>query len=499
MAAGDVDLALLAGAGVLLVAIAGVRASTRLGVPSLLLYLAIGVVLGQDVLGLQFDDARLARDLGLVALALILAEGGLTTQWPRLRRALPVASLLATLGVAVSIAVTSVAAHMVLRVDWRTSALAGAVLSSTDAAAVFATLRALRLPERLVSVIEAESGLNDAPVVIVVTLLSTHGGPGHGALALGYQLATGAAFGLTVGALGTVALRRAALPAVGLYPIATIAFAVGSYAAAAAVHASGFLAVYLTSVWLGNARLPHRRATLGFAEGIGWLAQIGLFVMLGLLASPGRLGPAILPAIAIGAVLLLVARPLSVLACTLHRGGWRERAFLSAAGLRGAVPIVLATIPLTENSAHAARIFDVVFVLVVVFTLVQAPVIAPLARRLELVDAGRGLDLDVEAAPLDRMDAELLTVRVPEKSRLHGVAIWELRLPPTASVALVVRGDESLVPERMTTLQVGDDLLIVTSRAARTSAERRLRAVSRSGRLAGFYGDSGDSGDSGGD
>jgi cell volume regulation protein A len=217
--------------------------------------------------------------------------------------------------------------------------------------------------------------------------------------------------------------------------------------------------------------------------------------MLGLLATPARLGAAILPAVAIGAVLLLVARPLSVLVCTLRHGGWRERVFLSAAGLRGAVPIVLATIPLTEHSAHASRIFDVVFVLVVVFTLLQAPVIAPLARRLGLVQPDRGVELEVEAAPLDRMDAELLTVRVPELSRLHGVAIWELRLPPTASVALVVRADESLVPEAMTTLHVGDDLLIVTSRAARTSAERRLRAVSRSGRLAGFHGDTGDGDD----
>src|SRR3954454_23864460 len=241
MGAGDVDLALLAGVGVLLVAIAGVRASTRLGVPSLLLYLGIGLVLGEDVIGLHFDDARLARDLGLVALALILAEGGLTTHWPRLRRALPVASLLATVGVAVSIAVTSVAAHLVLDGGWRTSALAGAVVSSTDAAAVFATLRALRLPHRLVSGIEAESGLTDAPVVIVATLLSTRGGLSHGVLALVYQLVVGAAVGVAVGAVGAVGLRRAALPAVGLYPIATLALAVGSYAASAAAHASGFL------------------------------------------------------------------------------------------------------------------------------------------------------------------------------------------------------------------------------------------------------------------
>ncbi|MDQ1703762.1 MAG: potassium/hydrogen antiporter, partial [Frankiaceae bacterium] len=368
MAAGDLDLALLAGAGVLLVAIAGVRLSSRLGVPSLLLYLGIGMVLGENVIGLSFDDAKLARNLGLIALALILADGGLTTRWPDVRPALPAAGTLATVGVGISIAVTCVAARYVLDVDWRTAGLTGAVLSSTDAAAVFSTLRLLRLPRRLVGVLEVESGFNDAPAVIVVTLLaSLHpGGVGHAAATLVYELGAGAVIGLAVGAVAAEGLRRAALPAAGLYPIATIAFAIASYASAAVANASGFLAVYLTTLWLGNARLPHRRATVGFAEGVAWLAQIGLFVMLGLLVTPARLGHALLPALGVGAALLLVARPLSVLLATLpFRFTWREQLFLSAAGLRGAVPIVLTTIPLTTGSPGAHRVFDVVFVLVV--------------------------------------------------------------------------------------------------------------------------------------
>src|SRR4051812_28950989 len=166
---GDIDLALLTGAGVLLVAVAGVRLSSRLGVPSLLLYLAIGIVLGEDVIGLSFDDVELARNLGLIALALILAEGGLTTRWSEIRPAMPAAATLATAGVAVSVGITSVAAYFVLDSNWRTAGLAAAVLSSTDAAAVFATLRQLRLPRRLEGALEAESGLNDAPAVIIVT------------------------------------------------------------------------------------------------------------------------------------------------------------------------------------------------------------------------------------------------------------------------------------------------------------------------------------------
>src|SRR3954451_22161959 len=223
----ELHLALLIGATVLLVAVVAVRLSTRFGVPTLLLYLGLGMVLGDDVLGLSFDDAELARNLGLVALALILAEGGLTTRWLDVRPAMPAAIALATVGVGVSIAITSVAAHVLLDVGWRTAGLVGAVLSPTDAAAVFATLRVLHLPRRLVGVLEAESGLNDAPAVIVVTLLASDTSHGfwHAVGTLGYELAIGTLIGLALGYVGAEALRRAALPAAGLYPIATIAFA----------------------------------------------------------------------------------------------------------------------------------------------------------------------------------------------------------------------------------------------------------------------------------
>jgi potassium/hydrogen antiporter len=494
IAQGDVDLALLGGAGVALVAVAGVRMSTRVGVPSLLLYLGIGMLLGEDVLGLRFDDAALAQAIGLVALALIVAEGGLTTRWSTVRPVLTPAALLATVGVAVSVALTAVAAKLVLDVDWRTAALVAAIVSPTDAAAVFSTLRALRLPPRLVAVLEVESGVNDAPVVILVSMLSASGGTWAGATArLSYELALGGAVGVAIGALGVALLRRAALPAAGLYPVATLALAVASYGAAASAHASGFLAVYVTGLVLGNASLPHRRATAGFVEGIGWLAQIGLFVMLGLLATPSRLGSAVLPALAIGSVLLVVARPASVFGSTIRCGlVWREKAFLSAAGLRGAVPIVLTTIPLTKGVVGAHRVFDVVFVLVAVFTLVQAPALAPLARRLRLVTPAAAHDLDVEAAPLDEILADLVTVQVPARSKLHGVEVWELRLPAASALAFVVRAGQGFVPQHDTRLLEGDDLLIVTAREQREAVERRLRAVGRSGRLARFLGDDGD-------
>jgi cell volume regulation protein A len=342
--------------------------------------------------------------------------------------------------------------------------------------------------------LEAESGLNDAPAVLAVTLLSEHGlsSPALIPALVAYELVIGAAIGLAVGLLGALALRRVALPASGLYPIAVLALIVASYGAASLARASGFLAVYVSALVLGNARLPHGPAVRGFAEGIAWLAQMGLFVMLGLLASPARLPGVIVPALGVGAVLVLVARPLAVLASVLPlRVPWREQAFLSWAGLRGAVPIVLATIPMSAHLAGSTRLFDLVFVVVVVFTLLQGPALPWLARRLGVISAGETRDIGVEAAPLEALHADLLQAQIPPGSRLHGVEIQELRLPAEANVALIVRDSRGFVPGPGTSLRTGDRLLIVVAGGARERAERRLRAVSRAGRLAGWFGEHG--------
>ncbi|MEV4827643.1 potassium/proton antiporter [Micromonospora sp. NPDC049257] len=491
------DLALLLGAAVLLVAIGAVRFSTRLGVPSLLVYLALGVAIGEAGLGIRFDDAELTRMLGFCALIVIIAEGGLTARWSTLRPVLGLAGALSTVGVLISIVVVGLVVHLLLGLDWRLALLYGAVLSSTDAAAVFATLRRLRLPPRLVAALEAESGMNDAPVVILVVLLSRTGPVEHPwwfeVLLVGYELGVGAAVGLAAGLAGRFALRRAALPSSGLYPIAAVGFTVLAYAAGAVLHASGFLAVYVAGVLLGNARLPHRQAILGFADGLAWLAQIGLFVLLGLLATPQRLHTALLPAVVTGLALLLLARPLSVLVSALpFRVSLREQLFLSWAGLRGAVPIVLATIPLSARVPGADRLFDAVFVLVVIFTVLQAGTLAPAARRLRVTAPAEPAEIRVETAPLERMRADLLQLEVPAGSRLAGVHVDELRLPVGASVTLVLRDGVGFVPGADTRLKTGDSLLIVATAGVRDEAERRLRAVSRRGRLARWFGEYGE-------
>lgn len=446
----DLDRILLVGAVVVIAAIIGARVGARLGLPSLLLFLGLGMIMGDSVLGLRFDDADLARALGFGALVVILAEGGLTTKWADIRSSVGLASVLATVGIGVSVGLMTLFGYYVLHLDLWVAVLLGAVTSPTDAAAVFSVLRNVPIPQRLKGALEAESGLNDAPTVLLVGLASavalgqrsSGGVPGLIGLIL-LELVAGLAIGLGLGWLGVQLLRRVALPSSGLYPLAALVWAVFAYGVGAAAHTSGFAAVYACALMLGNAQLPHRTATRSFVEGIGWMAQIGLFVMLGLLASPARVTlRAAFVGVLAGLFLTFVARPLSVYASAVwFRVPLRQQLFLSWAGLRGAVPIVLATIPLSEGVPGAAFLFDVVLVFVIVFTCLQGPTLPFVGRTLRLLDDQATTDLEMEVAPLERIAADLLQVRVPEGSRLAGVEIGELRLPPHTVVTLIIRDE----------------------------------------------------------
>jgi cell volume regulation protein A len=490
----QLDQFVLWGSAVILLAVLAVRLSARAGLPSLLIYLFIGVLLGEEGLGIGFEDAQLAHALGFAALAVILAEGGLTTAWKDVRPSMRLGGTLATFGVAVSVTTMTLAGHYLLGLPWELAVLLGAVTSPTDAAAVFSVLRVVPLPTRVRGALEAESGLNDAPTVVLVTLVSTGAFEEEGVLATGalmvYEVVVGVLVGIAVGYAGGWLLRRAALPSSGLYPLAAFSLCLIGYGGAAAIHASGFAAVYIAALVLGNSDLPHRAATRSFVEGIAWLAQIGLFVMLGLLLSPGRISwSTVGTAILAGLVLTLVARPLSVALSSLGQGraarlNRNELAFVSWAGLRGAVPIVLATIPLSEGVAGSTRLFDLVFVLVVVYTVLTGPTLPLVAKVLRVARRSEPRGLDIEAAPLERIAADLLQITISPVSKMHGVEVGELRLPRGSSVTMVVRDGETLVPDSRTTLKHGDDLLVVTPRKQRVATEERLRQVSAHGRLA---------------
>ncbi len=486
---------LLVSSLVLIVCVAAVRLATTSGLPTLLLYLAIGLAIGNEGLGINFTSEEIAQVLGYSALILILVEGGLTTRWDSIRASVAPALSLATVGVVVSVLVVAVALHQVLGTDWRESLLIGAILASTDAAAVFSVLRVVPLPRRLSGLLEAESGFNDAPVVLLVTALSLQIAHPEEAdpwwelvlKAVG-ELGGGALIGLAVGWVGGRLMHLLAQGTSGLFSIGIVSLGVLAYASAAVVHTSGFIACYLAALVLGNMDLPHRQSVGGFAEALGWLAQIGLFVMLGMLATPSAFLDQVPRAIIAGLVLLLLGRPLSVLVAVGPFGfRWRELTFLSWAGLRGAVPVVLATVPMTRHAPHTGWIFNLVFMLVVIFTLVQAPLLPWMARLLKVTEPSRATGVLVESVPLEQMGAEMLEVLVTPGSKLAGVEVYELRLPRRANVSLIVRGEDTFVPDAHTRLWTGDQLLVVTPGVARARTVARLEAVSRHGRLAGWH------------
>lgn len=481
-------LLILAATGLLLVALIAIKLSHRLGMPVLLLFVGIGLLLGEDGLGIRYDDAELTRQVGTLLLAVILWEGGYTTRAASIRPVALRSVVLATVGVLVSVAVTSALVFWFFEVDLRTAVIFGAVASSTDAAATFAILRRLPVVHRIRQTLEAESGFNDPPVIVLISVVISDAWLETSVVAMlasaAFQLGVGAAVGLLVAWAGAGLLRLSALPASGLYPLGAAAIAMVAFAGAGFVGASGLLACYVAGLVVGNSGLPHHRTTIGFAEALAWLAQMGLFMMLGLLASPLRLLDAVLPALLVGAALTFVARPVSVLAClTPFRVPWREQLFISWGGLRGAVPIVLAAVTMASSVEGGRRIFDVVFVLVIVFTLVQGPTLPLVARLTGVVEPVATTEMTFESSALDNADVMVLKVTVGPGSRLHRVTVQELRLPDKVTVSMIVRDGEVLVPDGAAYLQTGDDLIFTAAPDVVGDVVRRLRAVDRGGRL----------------
>lgn len=491
-----IDQITLVASATIVLAAAAIRFCVASGTPSMLIFLGIGVLLGQGGLAevLNYD---LVAHLSYLALALILAEGGLTAQWREIRPAVAPAAVLATLGTLVCIGAASAVAHFVAGIAWTNALLLAAVVSSTDAGAVFSVLRSVPIPRRMVGLLEAEAGFNDAPVVILVVALTQTASLGGdvdwltlGVSAVG-QLFGGVVLGLLMGWFVLIFLRVLALPAAGLYPIAILSACLMAYAVGSLAGVSGFIAVYVCGVVAGNSHLPHRHAVSGFAEAVGWLAQIGLFVLLGTLVRPEILWGQLPSAVMIGLVLLFVGRPLSVvISLTPWRFSVREQLVVSWAGLRGAVPIALATIPMSAQVPGSENLYEKVFLLVIVFIVVQGMTLPWVVRRARLA-SNVTRDLDIDASPLNRIGADLMEVEVGPGSRLAGVMVRELRLPASATVSVVMRDERVFQAGPATTLRPGDTVMVVVPQSERESVVRRLEQVSAVGRLAGWHRGSG--------
>jgi potassium/hydrogen antiporter len=473
----SIDPVVLGASVLLALAVVTASFSQRFRAPSALLFIGLGMLVGDDGLGIvTVTEESMVQNIGVIALIVILFEGGLTTKPTDLKRAAGPGGLLATLGVVVTAAVTGFGAWLLLDVEPLTAALLGAVVASTDAAAVFSTLRTVRLPPRLAGILKVESGAND-PFAIVLTLgllevasgTSTPGGLTAFAL---LQPLVGAVVGLAIGALAVQVLRWVRLPADGLYPVLALALAGVAYGLAVVVGGSGFLAVYVAGLLIGAFVRRRRRGIRDFHEGLANAAEIGLFLVLGLLVFPSRLLDVVVPGLLVAATLTFVARPVATALClTPFRVPWREQTVVAWGGLRGAVPIVLATFPITSGYPGAATVFDVVFFVVLVSTLVQGSTVGRIVGWLG-IEADRPAWAPVaEALPIDEIEADMVEVIVTDDLPIAGRWLRDVPLPEGMLLAAIVREERVIVP-RGDAILLDEDVLLIVVQDPDRAAER---------------------------
>jgi cell volume regulation protein A len=469
---------LLATCGLLLgVSVVFSRASQRTGLPIALLFLVVGMLAGSEGLGrIDFDDYRFAFRVGVVALALILFDGGLNTPLSAVRKAAAPAGVLATVGVAGTAVLVAVGANF-LGLGWPEALLLGAVVSSTDAAAVFSVLRGsgLQLKRRPGVTLEVESGIND-PVAVILTIVLTENlvTPGSASglripLEIVLQLVIGTGVGAGVGYGGRHLLSRLSLSSGGLYPVMTLALGLLAFGVATLAHGSGFLAVYLAGLLLGNGPLPYRTGLLRVHDALAWLSQVGMFLILGLLVYPSRLLSVAGVGLAIAGLLVFVVRPAVVALCLLpFRYPQKEVLYIGWVGLRGAVPIVLATFPVLAAAPGAERLFDIVFFIVVASALVPGATVAWVTQKLGLQTKEPPAPQAVLAIESRQpLQGELMSFYIDEALVVTGMPLEELPLPEGAAVTLIIRKNQLVPPRPGTSLEAGDHVHLIASPEAR--------------------------------
>lgn len=470
------ETVLIVAAALLLVSVLVSKISDRFGIPALLLFLLLGMVLGSDGPGgIYFDDPALAQFVGVMALILILFSGGLDTEWDRVRPVLKEGLLLATFGVFLTALAVGLFATMLLDLSLTEGLLLGAIVSSTDAAAVFSILRSkgISLKGRLKPLLELESGSND-PMAIFLTigLIQLLTAPDTSPLSLVglfiLQMGVGAVMGYGMGKVMLFFVNRSRLGYEGLYPVLTLSLVFLTFGLTDALNGSGFLAVYLAGIVLGRSDFIHKRSLLRFHDGLAWLMQITMFLVLGLLVFPSELAPIMGVGLLIAAFLMFVARPVSVFISLLPSGfNWRAKTFISWVGLRGAAPIILATFPLLAGLPQADLIFNVVFFIVLTSVLLQGTTLSPVARWLRVdAPAVPKRTYPLEYNPMAGLKGELKELPIPSDSVMAGKAIVELGLPAHFLIVLIARDSDFVVPSGGTAVQGGDTLLVLSDKAS---------------------------------
>lgn len=472
-----IDTNILVVGMLLLFATMSSRVSARLGVPLLVVFVFVGMMAGSEGLGgIVFSDYTLAHSVGTLSLILILFDGGLQTSVQSLRRTAAPAGVLATVGVVVTAASVGLLVSWVFDLPLVYGMLLGSIVGSTDAAAVFAALRTggLHLRPRLAATLEVESGSND-PMAVLLTvgclefIQGKLDDPLHLAKFLVQQISVGLFIGWVVGRIAAYLINRVRLSAAGLYPMMTLGGALLSFGAAAVWGGSGFLAVYVTGIVLGNRRLVFQRGVRLFHDGVAWLGQIMMFVVLGLLSFPSEVHESWDTGLLVAVILVFVARPLAVFACLLpFRYDWREMLFASWAGLKGAVPVVLGIYPLLFNIDDAIDLFHLVFFVVLVSVSIQGWSLGIAARWLGVtVEAPIAPPVTVEVTSLQQIDADIVSYLVEPDARAANVRLDQLGLTQDMVIAMIVRGGDMVVPKGSTTLHAGDHVFVTLRPKAR--------------------------------
>ncbi|MBJ7328900.1 MAG: potassium/proton antiporter [Solirubrobacteraceae bacterium] len=479
----DESRLLLVGGLLLAVGLVASLVATRLRIPGLVLFLGIGMLVGSDGLDLvDFADYELARDLGILALALILFEGGLSAGVSEIRPVWGSAVSLATVGTLLTAIITGFAAAWIFDLDLLEGMLIGSIVAATDSAAIFSMLRGSTLKRKLARILEGESGTNDpVALVLVIGFIEWIQHPGFGVsdffVLFVEELGIGAVVGVVVGALAVFAFRRARLATGGLYPVASLATIAIAFGLADVLHGSGFLAVYLVGLALGSGSIPGRQTIVTFHDGLAWVSQLGVFLVLGLLVFPSQLGEYALQGTALALVLCFIARPIAVfIATAFSKNPVGDTVVLGWAGLRGAVPVVLATFPVIEGIPEAVDYFNIVFFIVLFSTILQGTTFLPLAGRLHATTNEDPLARPVtEIGTINRLGADMIEVRVREGDAVCGHRVRDLGLPREALVNVLVRGDRALPPRGSTKLEAGDRLHMVVRRELVPSLEPILQ------------------------
>ncbi|WP_117169958.1 potassium/proton antiporter [Paraliobacillus sediminis] len=465
------------------------KLSSRFGVPALVLFIMIGMIIGSDILGIiYFDDAQTAQVIGIFALIIILFEGGLQTNWSDLKPVMKPALSLATFGVLLTSAIIAVAAKYILDIDWLLAMLFGAIVGSTDAAAVFAVLKEQPIKKRIGTTLEAESGSNDPMAVfLTVAIIELITNPNTNIfwliMTFFLQIGLGLLLGILFGKVAVIAINKINLDSSGLYPIFAISFALLAYGITSAVNGSGLLAVYVLAIVMGNAEIAYRFSVFRFSEGFAWMMQIVMFVILGLLVFPSELfeWEIILQGITISIILMLVARPIAVAISTIYMHFTRkELIFLSWAGLKGAVPIVLATFPLLAGVEGSQQIFNVVFFIVLTSCLIQGTTIAPLAQKLGLFGPKKTTPIHtLELISLGKANAEMIEYEIEEDAAIVGKTLNDIPFPTDTLVNAIIREEQLVTPTGDTTIAAGDFLYMLTSRKSKKALRLLLNSKNK--------------------